>query len=234
MPDSQHIVVSSEPQYTHEMYNAMTGAFVRRFIPAHSDSDWPYIDQNGGMLTSVGHDMVRIWDLRSGQLQVEFPFAPVGPLIAAAGPHGNRVAMAFDSNVTIWDTRSKSAGQTLPIPGRRPNTLVFTKDGSRLYIGSNGGKLSLFDIQSEQELRQFVGHANDVTAVASSPNEKYAVSGDNRGRVIVWDVLSGHPLVTLTQSDVPVTALDWSSSGERFVAGKADGTVQIWTLDASW
>ena len=69
-----------------------------------------------------------------------------------------------------------------------------------------------------------------MLGIAIGPDEKHIVSGGTSGKVIIWDVASEQPLITLTSGSQRITSVDWSFDGRRIVAGKADGTVQIWTL----
>jgi WD40 repeat protein len=70
-------------------------------------------------------------------------------------------------------------------------------------------------------------------STAISPNQKQIVSGDSTGRIIIWDVESTSRLVTLAGAGKSVTSLDWSNDGLSIVAGRDDGTVQIWRLPKS-
>ena len=233
LPDSQHVVVCSEPQYVLGKYNVLTGAVVHSY-PGHTNWAWPYVDDTGRVLTSVGADStVRTWDLLSARPKDEFSFRSDKNWAKAVGPKGRLLAMAFDrgGNIGIWDIRTKSVEHTLPKQRRVISVLVFTKDGKHLYVGSDGGKLTLHSINSGQEIGQFTGHSGWVTALTISPDEKQIVSSDRAGRTIVWDVESTQPLFTLlSDTDTHVVSLDWNGDNRRIVAGKDDGTVQIWTL----
>jgi WD40 repeat protein len=108
---------------------------------------------------------------------------------------------------------------------------VFSEDGKRLYAGAHGGLLMEIDVATGQETNRFVGHSGAVLGIALSPDGSQIVSGDNSsGQVVIWDVGKGQQIVTLATDGAPVTSLDWSSDGYRIVAGKSDGSVQIWTL----
>jgi len=146
------------------------------------------------------------------------------------------VAIGQDSRIEFWDTETASRTRTLPMPGRNYFIMVFSRDGERLFAGSNGGVLTLHDITTGQELTRFIGH-NRIRNLALSPDETQLLAGDGQGRVIVWDVESAQPLISLSGRAVDWSPdhqrmLDWSPDHQRIVVGTSDG-LQIWTLPRS-
>jgi WD40 repeat protein len=160
-------------------------------------------------------------------------------LTRAVDDTGQHVAIAYtqDYHVTVFDTVSKQS-IIIPIPGRGwPTVLKFTSDGNQLFVGSLGNALTLHEIESATQTKTFIGHTSGIKAVALSPNEKQIVSSEENGRVIIWDIESAMPLVSLvgkyqeeTEKQVFVGSLDWSCDGQQIAAGLSDGNVQIWTL----
>ncbi|MCA9211436.1 MAG: protein kinase [Planctomycetales bacterium] len=235
-PDGQHIIASRVGKQKHEMFHASTGKLVREFGPASSDIAFPHIDRSGRFLTTIESDLrIRIWELSSGELTSEYHIERDPTWWASTvGPGGTLAAIAFhqDYNVNIFGTRDKSAAHTLPTPGRWPSVMLFTRDESQLYVGCDGGKLTLIDVDSGEEVRQFTGHTHKIQAMSLSPDEKQMVSSD-ASRVIVWDVENAQPLITLTSGGPAVRSLDWSPDDQRIAAGRIDGTVRIWSLPKS-
>ena len=87
------------------------------------------------------------------------------------------------------------------------------------------------DLASGRVQRTLIGHGkSNIWSLRFAPDSRRLLSAGDNDLVIVWDVESEKPLVTLTDTDVDVTSLDWSPDGKRIVAGKFDGTIQLWEL----
>jgi hypothetical protein len=248
LSDSRSLVVSpADGKHNLEVCNAFTGQTLKQFS-GHADRAWPYVTGGGRTLISVAQDFaVRTWDIESGELKSEYNFKPHAKHRLEArlfdfdvSPQGRKLVVAFSNlwGMGIWDNRTESRTY-LSKPPWEYVILLFTADESRLYVGGPGGELTLYDIATEKELNRFTGHTASVIALALSLDEKQIVSSDSAGRVIIWDAASAMPLVTLVglhpdgvEHNAVVNSLDWSSDNTRIVAGKSDGTVQIWTLSA--
>ena len=237
MPDGQRIIVTSEPTRAHEMYNALSGALLRRFA-GNSAAARPYAEKTGQKLISFGKDfIVRTWNVESGEIEEEFSLgtirgtgdvvAPIGGLWnAVVGPGGRKVAVAQGGDLRIWDLLARQEMPRLLKPGRATETLTFSRDGSRIHAIGNEEDFALFDIDSTQALQRFSGPSG---ALAVSPNEKQVVSAGEG--VVVWNIESGLPLLTLSNGDQDdYRSVDWSPDNRRIAAGSDDGTVRIWTL----
>jgi WD40 repeat protein/serine/threonine protein kinase len=82
--------------------------------------------------------------------------------------------------------------------------------------------------EPEGRVHSFAGHANWVSAVAATPDGRYAVSGSADGTLKLWDVSSGRCLRTLRGHTEWVTAVRLSADGRRALSGSADGTLKVW------
>jgi WD40 repeat protein len=71
------------------------------------------------------------------------------------------------------------------------------------------------------------GHADDVTALAFSPDGGRLVSGSDDNSVKVWDIDQGTLLRTLHGHIDNVTAVAFSPDGRRVVAG-SKGALKVW------
>ena len=244
IPESPNLIVfTRDGDQTHAMYDVDAGAIVREFEGNYAIGH-PHVDTSGRVLTSIGQASigksftVRAWSIESGQVIDEFSLGailgsgnvrpPIGGLWnATVGPHGHRVAVGQGGDIRIWDTRTKQEVEPrLPKHERTTDTLAFSDDGDRLFAIVGNDRFTLFDITTKQALPGFSG---PFGAMAMSPDEKNIVScGD---RLVIWDVESGLPLITLADAvDGDFVAVDWSPDNQRIAAARNDGTVHIWEL----
>ena len=234
--DAHYIVAGAENEV--RVYESATGNSIQTFA-SESDLMTATLGHSESRLVSVFNDnSIRSWNLQSNQQISAFPVdSEAGGFIVAVNisSDAERVANVFHGTyaIDIWDVRSQKRVRSIKVPGYQVRSLAFANSGSLIYAGGYGGRLVGLDIDLGRETKRFTGHEGRVFAIAVAPNEKQIVSGDNSGRVIIWDVASEQPLVTLTAANQPVTSVDWSVDGRHIVAGKLDGTVQIWTLPRS-
>jgi WD40 repeat protein len=241
MPDSRYAVVTGDPDGRHEMYDTTTGSLVRQFEGDRALGR-PFAEKTGRRLMSVGRDannatVLRIWDMVSGQLHDTHALGAIqdpgavrqtagGFWNATIGPDGYRVAASGGlGSVRRWDTRSQQELPKLPNRGSSEETLAFSDDGHAIYVCGQE-TFGLYDAESGRTIREFAGPSG---AVALSPDQTQLVScGDG---VVVWDVASGLPLITLSSAnDGDYVAVDWSPDDARIAAAREDGTVHLWSL----
>ena len=75
-----------------------------------------------------------------------------------------------------------------PIEWQGITALVFSKNGSRLLLGCEDGKIRVYNVHSGEEILALQGHMDSVGALAVSQNNQYAVSGAKDGTAHLWDI----------------------------------------------
>ena len=77
-------------------------------------------------------------------------------------------------------------------------------------------------------LRAFEGHTGAVTSVAFEPRGETLASGDDDGRVQLWDTQSGKLLDTLDGQHRFVRSVAFDPQGETLASGGDDETLKLW------
>lgn len=107
--------------------------------------------------------------------------------------------------------------------------VVPTLDGSLAVLGSQDGRLRLWDMDTGQILRTF-GGGSPVRALAVTSDARRAVSASNNEFLGVWDLDSGEMIGVLERLTHEVSAVVLSPDGRYVVVGDWDAALQIWDL----
>jgi WD40 repeat protein len=74
------------------------------------------------------------------------------------------------------------------------------------------------------------GHDAGVRDVAISPNLRTVVSGDDRGKIVFWDLQSRQQIPPAIEQGHSVGGLTISSDGKTLASGSFDNTVLLWDM----
>lgn len=72
----------------------------------------------------------------------------------------------------------------------------FNPDGDRIAIGSYF-QLSVYNTQTGEEVNSYVGHTEEITALAFSLEGNRLMSGSLDQTIRIWDVVSGYNLISI-------------------------------------
>ena len=85
------------------------------------------------------------------------------------------------------------------------------------------------------QLALFRGHSGRVISIAVSPDARYALSGDDKGNLCLWDLLTGKLRSRLPGHKDAVLAAAFSPDARLALSagGFIDGSIRVWDVDAS-
>lgn len=66
-----------------------------------------------------------------------------------------------------------------------------------IATGSSDKTVRLWDVQSGECVRIFIGHRSMVLSLAMSPDGRYMASGDEDGTIMMWDLSTGRFITPL-------------------------------------
>lgn len=116
-------------------------------------------------------------------------------------------------------------------PAGAVNCVTVTSDGQRIVSGGRDRTLRLWDIETGQELRSFLGHRGEVTCLALTQDGRWLISGSADKTVRVWELASGEQRVLRHNFDQPLKSLAVTPDGRQIVTATLDGAVKVLDFD---
>jgi WD40 repeat protein len=107
---------------------------------------------------------------------------------------GNEIAAFVDTEgfgapteVHVWDLRANTVRPvTTNTSGGTPTTAVFTGDGTKLAVGDDKARVTLYDLRDYHVITEW-DVSSAVTALAFSPDGQTLAAADDLGQIEAWD-----------------------------------------------
>jgi WD40 repeat protein/serine/threonine protein kinase len=226
-----------------------------RIQAKHRGWEWHYLRRQsmGGIFTLYGHTGVvwgvafspdgtriatgsidqtaKVWDARTGTLQLELRGHTGGVPGVAFSPDGTRIVTSFDQTVKVWDARTGAPLLELKGHTGAVNSVAFSPDGTRIVTGSWDKTAKVWDARTGSPQLDLKEHKHWVLSVAFSPDGTRIVTGSADTTAKVWDARTGTAQLELSCAPYGVTSVAFSPDGTRIVTGGGafvDGTAKVW------
>ncbi|MEI2672169.1 MAG: hypothetical protein V9G13_13895 [Marmoricola sp.] len=107
---------------------------------------------------------------------------------------------------------------------------VVTRQSIHVLTGSMDKTVRLWNAQTGQEIRRFVGHTLGIYGVAYSPDGKSVATGNGDGTARIWDAQTGQELRRFdTRAFIQV--VKFSPDGKYLFSGDSTGGARLWNID---
>nr|XP_031864168.1 nuclear distribution protein PAC1 [Kwoniella shandongensis]KAA5531240.1 nuclear distribution protein PAC1 [Kwoniella shandongensis] len=210
-PDGEKLVSASRDK-TIRVWEVSSGYCVKTFT-GHAEWVREVVPSDDGRwLVSCSNDQTsRVWDFSTGETKMELRghehviecavFAPIAA-------YGAIRELAGLGAATAGDARAKTPG-------------AFVATGSR------DKTIKLWDAQSGQCLRTFVGHDNWIRALVFHPTGKYLLSASDDKTLRIWDLANGRCIKTIDAHGHFVTCMSWGRASVGGGGGEVNGDTKV-------
>jgi small GTP-binding protein len=130
-------------------------------------------------------------------------------------------------------TWKRLAEKTIQLGSGAIYAYAFSPNGKRALTGGGGinNTVRMWDLETGQCLRVFIGHQHGVNCIVWSQDQARALSSSLDGTIRVWDVKSGHCVRVMGEPKVPIYSVALSADQRFAISGAADCNVRMWDLE---
>mmetsp|Transcript_3004 Transcript_3004/g.4402 ORF Transcript_3004/g.4402 Transcript_3004/m.4402 type:complete len:613 (+) Transcript_3004:164-2002(+) len=155
------------------------------------------------------------------------------------------IATCSEGNIRLWNVIKGKELVRIQLPNLECNCVTFSTDGSQIISGWSDGKIRSFGPQSGKLLyvinsahkitgqKKISGTLLGVTAVASTHNNKFVVSGGSDGQVRVWAIGydSQQLVATLKEHKSTINSIAVRQDDSECITASDDGSCIVWNLE---
>ncbi len=117
-----------------------------------------------------------------------------------------------------------------------PGSIVdvqFLHDGRQLVTAHASGQLELWDVTSQQVIRQFAGGSIPVTAIDIFPDDKNLVAANKMGTLVSWSLAASHPGRMIGTLPTVARAITMLADNRQIVAVDEHGWLRFRQVEAA-
>jgi WD40 repeat protein len=146
--------------------------------------------------------------------------------------NGEELAVADNTDIRIFSVNTQQMLSELT-GGHSERILAVdvSADNSLMASSDRTGKIVIWDVKANKQLRNFSLEDGPVTAVTISPNRKLFIAGNSDGKVFVYDIEIGQKIYSVEDHNKDVTSVAFSPDGELFATAGGDKTIYLYTKD---
>jgi len=167
-----------------------------------------------------------------------------GPFLSARLSADRRTLalLGQDGSVQVWDLSGGRQVQSIPAGPNVRRAVAISADGSLVAAG-DGANIRAWDVQTgtptqalngywedAEEQEDWLGHEQDVTALAFSPNGKLLASGGADTAVVFWDLESAKVVADSEGHWAAVTAMVFDAKNNLLLSGGRDSKSRTFKL----
>jgi WD40 repeat protein len=195
-------------------------------LPGYTSKRIKYSPDSKFLLTfGIERGSIFVWSTQDGSLMRKIQTQEVRDAVFT--PDSSSIVVATEGGtLESWDLLGRSLSRMSF--GGGLSGLVFSPDGKRVAVGASTGAV-IWELNSQGQYVGIRGCKNFPGAF--SPDGKFVVALEacsGSKTAIIWDAVTGRPVLTLEGHEGNVWAATYSPDGKLVVTGARDSTARIW------
>jgi len=110
-------------------------------------------------------------------------------------------------------------------------SVQFSPDGQDVLSGVEDGRIIVWSIDTNTQIREFTGHSARITSMEFSADGRRLLTASNDRAIILWDYETGRLLRRFTEHRGAVNDVVFSPDGTRILSGAEDTRVILWDIE---
>lgn len=244
-PDGKHVATGGKMEFIH-VREVTSRSIVLTISGVAKGVEYLSYSPDGEFLAAANGKQVKLWSASSGKHLRDIGSYESDISGVAISPDSSRLAISagYYDKVDIWDVSKGELISSLKVGSDGPGGLQFSADGTRLYVGGSGGKLSFWNVETGQNELVIEGedgvlregdpvvdaHGDVITSIARSPDGLSFATASWDKKVRLWDAKTGSELMTFDGHTDWVLDVAFSPDGNTLVSCCNKGTTRLWDV----
>ena len=180
------------------------------------------------VLTGSADQTATLWDSDTGALLRKLEGHTLSVWSVAVSPDSNLLLTAGGA-AHLWDAAADEPVWSLT-EGESIRSVAFSPDGASFLTGGYDGEFRMWDTQTGNLLRTFIGNTGRIDAVAFSPDGARVFSGSEDGSARSWNAHTGDAIRIYLSPSGMIWSLSVAPDGERFATAGGDPLIYEWPV----
>lgn len=187
-------------------------------------------------ITGLVDSRLKVWNLRSGDLQEQLPDFIQQNVSLSVSPDGQYlVGGGGFGKMNIWNLRNGNLVRILKHTDS--DTIIATAmspDRNLIFTGQeNNPTVRVWSVQTGNVVRTLQGHSGQVNAISISPDGQILATGSEDGTIRLMNLQTRELIRVLRNNAGEVLSLDFSADGRTLASSTREGKIVIWQANSN-
>ena len=140
------------------------------------------------------------------------------------------VSSSWDASVKIHDLTTGERDYLFDFKSFSAYNVLFHPNDLYLFTSRLDNSLQMWEIDTQKEVRNFIGHTDNISSIRLSPDQKTLMSASWDGSIRLWDISTGLMDKKLKGSTGAIHIAIFNPDGKQVYSAGADRIIRVWDL----